>query len=193
MKRIRQLLFWSGGLVVGITAVFAIDLYLYSLRDDAQPADAAIVLGAAVFGNRPSPVLRERINHAIRLYENGTIKTIIFTGGIGRRDTMSEAAVSARYAQANGVPAEAILLEETSRNTRENLRNAQQIGQTHGLSSFLIVSTPFHMRRAMWLAHGLELDAYSSPTRSTRWISRYTKSRAFVREVIAYIGYSFGF
>ena len=102
---------------------------------------------------------------------------------------MSEAAVSARYAMQKGVPADAILLEETSRNTRENLANAQAIANEHNLASFLIVSTPFHMRRALWMAERIGLDAYSSPTRTTRWISWYTKSRAFLREVVANIDY----
>ncbi|MFZ0548892.1 MAG: ElyC/SanA/YdcF family protein, partial [Candidatus Promineifilaceae bacterium] len=61
----------------------AVSIYVYSRRDEAQEADAAIVLGAAVFGTRPSPVLRERINHAVSLYEAGYVDKIIFTGGLG--------------------------------------------------------------------------------------------------------------
>lgn len=190
MKRVWSVCLWSGVAAAAITAVFAIDLYLFAKRDETRPADAAIVLGAAAFGNRPSPVLRERINHAIRLHEQGIVKMIIFTGGQGERSALSEAAVSARYALANGVPQEAILLEEASRNTYENLTNAQKLAKEHHLTSFLIVSTPFHMRRAMWMAHELGLDAFSSPTRTTRWISTYTKSRAFMREVVAYIAYA---
>ena len=70
----------------------------YSEQDFTQPADAAIVLGAGVFRGRPSPVLRARIDHAIGLYNSGTVDKIIFTGGIGRNDSLSEAEVSANYA-----------------------------------------------------------------------------------------------
>ena len=179
--------------VGGITAVFllyaAYDVYRFAQRDEAQPTDAAIVLGAAVFGNRPSPVLRERINHAIQLYEDGLVTHIIFTGGSGGDGEATEAAVSAAYAMRQGVPQSAILLEEQSTNTRENLANAQQIGAEHQLESFLIVSTPFHMRRATLIAAELEMTAHSSPTRSTRWISPYTRFRAYAREVVAYVAY----
>ncbi len=167
----------------------AVSVYTYAQKDETRPADAAIVLGAAVFGNRPSPVLRERINHAVELYEKGLVHTIIFTGGVGHNDTLSEAEVSANYAIANGIPADAILLEDQSTTTRENLINVQSIAATHDLHSFLIVSTPFHMKRAMSLANDLEMPAYSSPTRTTKWISRRTKFRAYLREVAAYALY----
>ena len=180
-------------LITGICLLFcggtAVSVYTYAQKDETQPADAAIVLGAAVFGNRPSPVLRERINHAITLYEQGIINTIIFTGGVGRNDTLSEATVSANFAMAHGIPADAILLEDQSTTTRENLINVQSIAATHNLHSFLIVSTPFHMKRAMSLADDLGLTAYTSPTRTTKWISWRTKFRAYLREVAAYALY----
>ena len=173
-------------------ALIAIDVYQFSQRDEARPADAAIVLGAGVIRGRPSPVLRERINHAIQLYEDGYVDYIIFTGGIGRRDTLSEAEVSRNYAVARGVPVEAILLDTTSTNTRENLGNAKLVAEEKQLDSFLIVSTPFHMKRAILIAEEMELNAYTSPTRTIQWINWITKSYAFVREVIAYGSYLLG-
>lgn len=183
----------TGYLIAGICLLFmggtAVSVYTYAQKDETQPADAAIVLGAAVFGNQPSPVLRERINHAIELYKQGIVHTIIFTGGVGRNDTLSEAEVSANYAMTRGIPADAVLLEDQSTTTRENLINVQTIAATHNLDSFLIVSTPFHMRRAMSLANDLEMNAYTSPTRTTKWISWRTKSRAYLREVVVYALY----
>ncbi len=154
-----------------------------------QPADTAIVLGAAVFRDRPSPVLRERINHAIQLYEQGIVSKIIFTGGLGSWDTRTEAEISASYAMARGIPVEDILLEAKSTSTRENLTNAQQIATANNIDSFLIVSTPFHMKRAMTMADNLGMDAHASPTRTTQWISGLTKSRAYMREVVVYALY----
>jgi len=180
-------------LIVSVFTLFvmyaAIEVALFAKRDDARQADAAIVLGAAVFGNRPSPVLRERINHAILLYEHGLVDSIIFTGGKGSATALSEANVSAQYATAHGIPEEAILLEDKSVNTVENLVNAQQIAAENGLGTFLIVSTPFHMKRAMDIADSIGLDAYPSPTRTTKWISWRTKTRAYLREVAAYMAY----
>ncbi|MCI0396285.1 MAG: YdcF family protein [Chloroflexi bacterium] len=165
------------------------EVYFYAQRTETRQADAAIVLGAAAYGNRPSPVLRERINHAIELYRGGYVDTIIFTGGRGRTSRWSEAEVAARYALAQGIPQEAILLETRSTNTVENLAYAQQVAAGYDLQTFLIVSTPFHMRRAMAIAEDLGLEAYTSPTRTMRWINWYTRSRAFVREVGGYIIY----
>lgn len=192
IRRIRNflLLLLAGGLLLILWS--AVSVYVYSRRDETQMADAAIVLGAAVFGDRPSPVLRERINHAIRLYETGYVDVIIFTGGLGQTARVTEAEASAAYAQSRGVPAEAILLETTSTNTRENLRNARLIAAENNLQSFLIVSTPFHMKRAISIADDLSMDAYTSPTQTTRWINAYTKSRAFAQEVVSYIVYLFG-
>lgn len=170
----------------------AADVYLYSLRDEQRPAGAAIVLGAAVYGDRPSPVLRERINHALMLYEQGYVDTLIFTGGQGQANEPTEAEVGRRYALARGVPASAILTEGESTNTRENLMFARDVAAEKGIDSFIIVSTPYHMRRAMALAQDLGMEAYSSPTRSTRWISWRTQSRAYLREVGGYGFYLLG-
>jgi uncharacterized SAM-binding protein YcdF (DUF218 family) len=170
----------------------AADVYLYSLRDEQRPAGAAIVLGAAVYGDRPSPVLRERINHALMLYEQGYVDTLIFTGGQGQANEPTEAEVGRRYALARGIPPSAILTEGASTNTRENLMYAREVAEENGIDSFLIVSTPYHMRRAMALAYDLGMEAYSSPTRSTRWISWRTQSRAYLREVGGYGFYLLG-
>lgn len=167
----------------------AMTVFLFSLRDETRSADAAIVLGAAVWGDRPSPVFRERINHAIQLYHDGTVPTIIFTGGVGNRDELAEAEVGRDYAIARGVAPADILLETTSTSTVENLRNAQQVAQQNGLETFLIVSTPNHMRRALFVADQLEMEAYSSPTRSIRWINSATRTYSYVREVVAFSVY----
>lgn len=183
-------------LVTGVMALVillgwyaATTVFLFSLRDETRPADAAIVLGAAVWGERPSPVFRERINHAIQLYHDGIVPTIIFTGGVGNRDELAEAEVGRDYAVARGVDPADILLETTSTSTYENLRNAQNVAQQNGLETFLIVSTPNHMRRALAVADDLHMAAYSSPTRSIRWISSVTRTFSFAREVVAFSVY----
>jgi uncharacterized SAM-binding protein YcdF (DUF218 family) len=183
-------------LVTGIIALTillgwyaATTVFLFSLKDETRPADAAIVLGAAVVRDRPSPVFRERLNHAIQLYQTGMVERLIFTGGVGSRDELAEAEVGRNYALARGVDPDDILLEATSTSTYENLRNAQLVAQQNGLETFLIVSTPNHMRRAMAITGDLKMEAYSSPTRTIRWINNVTRTYSYMREVVAYAVY----
>lgn len=164
----------------------------FAEQDQTRPADAAVVLGAGVWRGRPSPVFRERINHGIKLYNEGYVDTLIFTGGIGNRDERSEAAVAREYAIAQGIPASAILIEETSTSTIENLRNAQAVAQTAEdikIETYLLVSTPYHMLRATHIAADLGMDAHSSPTQTIRWRSNLTRNRALIQETISYTLY----
>ncbi len=183
MKRIILIV----GLVFTIPVILqAWEISRFAQLDESRPADAAIVLGAGVWRGRPSPVFRERINHAILLYEQGLVDYLVFTGGIGNRDTESEAAVARDYAIDNGVPAEAILIEESSTSTIENLQNAQTVATENNLNTFLLVSTPFHMKRAILISQDLGMEAYTSPTRTIQWISPLTKGRALLQETISY-------
>ncbi|MBW2529378.1 MAG: YdcF family protein [Deltaproteobacteria bacterium] len=137
------------------------------VREDTT-ADAAIVLGAAVWGGDPSPVFAERIRHAVGLYHRGRIGRILFTGGKGEGQRLAEAEAARRYALQHGVAEEHILLETTSRTTKENLVNAKRIAEAERLGRVLIVSDPLHMKRAMSIAHTLGLEAVPSPTETSR-------------------------
>jgi uncharacterized SAM-binding protein YcdF (DUF218 family) len=190
MKRLLRTLIALLSIIIGITIIYiAVDIYLYAQKDETIQADAAIVLGAAAFGDEPSPVLRERVNHAVQLYEQKYVRKIIFTGGQGATGSAEESVIAARYADGLGIPSEDILIEKRSKNTRENLALASELGKDQGLGTFLIVSTPFHMKRAMSLAKDMGIEAKSSPTRSIKWISWYTKSRAFIQEIVSYTMY----
>ncbi|MCW5876241.1 MAG: YdcF family protein [Anaerolineales bacterium] len=168
-------------------------IYSFSLQDETRPADVAIVLGAAVWRDQPSPVLTERLNHAISLYRDGLVDAIIFTGGLGRNDLLAEAEAGRDYALAAGLPAEALHVEVASTNTRENLSEAQQVMQEAGFSSALVVSDPMHMKRAMALAGDLGLEAYSSPTTTSRFASTPSQLWFLVRETAYYSGYLLGY
>jgi uncharacterized SAM-binding protein YcdF (DUF218 family) len=93
-------------------------------RDEVRPAAAIMVLGAAQYAGRPSPVLQARLDHAVELWHQGLAPRLILTGGRGAGDTTSEAAVGRRYALRRGVPDSAILLEMRGRTTSESLRAA---------------------------------------------------------------------
>jgi uncharacterized SAM-binding protein YcdF (DUF218 family) len=136
-------------------------------RDSAQRADAIVVLGAAQYAGRPSPVLEARLDHAIRLYRRGIAPKLIVTGGKAAGDITSEAETSARYARRNGVPASAILLEDESRSTTEQMHAVARMARSRELASVVLVSDRFHMLRLLLTAWKLNLKAYGSPTRSS--------------------------
>lgn len=129
-------------------------------------ADVAIVLGAAAWGSKPSPVYRERINEAIRLYQEGLVYRLIFTGGNRRPGDKSEGQVASDYAISKGVPPWLVLEDTESESTLANLIAAKKIMQTANLKSAIIVSDRLHLRRAMWLAAdlGMDVQAVGTPT-----------------------------
>lgn len=153
-------------------------------RDDAQPADAIIVLGAAAYDAKPSPVFEERIRHGIDLYKRGLAPTLIFTGGYGGTGArFSESQVARRYALRQGVPEKAILIESLSRNTHDNLRQARILMQQHKLHSVIIVSDPLHMARALRISRDLGIRSVGSPTPTSRFRSFATRWRFLLQEV----------
>jgi uncharacterized SAM-binding protein YcdF (DUF218 family) len=167
----------------------AIDIYSYSSVSDAWSADAAIVLGAAAWDGQPSPVFEERIRHAIDLYKAGRVKEIIFTGGVGDGEQVAESIVASAYAIQHGVAEQDVFCETISKFTYENLRGAKAIIQQQHLGRVLVVSDPLHMRRALTMAQDLSLDAYPSPTPTSRYVSLQSKTEFIWGEVRYYATY----
>ena len=92
-------------------------------QDEQRPADAIVILGAAQYDGRPSPVFEARLAHAVELYRQGLAKTFIVTGGRIPGDTTTEAAVARAYAISHGVPSTAIIGEDQARNTLTSMRS----------------------------------------------------------------------
>jgi uncharacterized SAM-binding protein YcdF (DUF218 family) len=164
---LRQVLVLA--LLVG-TIVYTVSLIMVlvvSQLDQRQPVDAIVVLGAAQYNGRPSPVLRARLDHALALYREGQAPVVIVTGGVGRGDTTSEAAVGRRYLIAHGVPPEAVIAQSDGRNTRASMNGVQQWLRERQLRRVLLVSDPFHMFRLRLEARRTAVEAYTSPTESS--------------------------
>jgi uncharacterized SAM-binding protein YcdF (DUF218 family) len=161
--------------------------------DETQPADAAIVLGAAVWAGSPSPVLTARLTHALELFQKKQVNYIIVTGGTGTGDNLSEAEAGAQYLIENGVPASNIVLERDGRSTLQSLQAAAQLAAPLRLKRVLLVSDPFHMLRSLKMAHDLGFEAFASPTKTSPISTRPREEWLYmVREAIAYTSYVFG-
>lgn len=169
----------------------AASIWHFGTLDERAQADAIMVLGAAAWHNHPSPVFRERILHGVWLFEQGYAPYLIFTGGFGTGAPYSESHVARDYAIALGVPAEAILIEEHSRNTEDHFFYATDILNTHDISQVILVSDPLHMKRAVLMAQDAGLVVYSSPTPTTLYQTARTKLPFLKQEMFHYIGYRF--
>ena len=189
MKKIAKILLLIIAGLILVAGVLASRIYSFgNTRSDAS-ADAAIVLGAAVWSSGVSPVFRERINHGIDLYQKGKVRKLIFTGGQGNPGEPTESSAARDYALQSGVPLQDILIEQKSHTTYENIRYAKEVADAHGIKRVLIVSDPLHMKRAVLMAQDVGLIAEPSPTPSTRYQGLKSQLGLLAHETYYYIGY----
>jgi uncharacterized SAM-binding protein YcdF (DUF218 family) len=159
---------WYGALILVSAWLLALGAVIaWGSRDRAQASDAIVVLGAAQYWGRPSPVLRARLDHAMGLWRRGLAPRLVLTGGVGVGDTTSEAAVSRKYVVSAGIPDSAILLETSGRTTRDSLRSVARMLESRDIKRVILVSDPFHMLRLDLLARRFGLVPYTSPTRTS--------------------------
>lgn len=161
---------WLGigvsALVVAYGASFGI-VVVESHEDQARAVDAIVVLGAAQYNGRPSPVLKARLDHGFDLWRDKLAARIVVTGGIGDGDRMSEATVGQRYLLAHGVPDSQVVVLARGRTTDETMAAVAGWLDNEGLGSVVLVSDPFHMARLRLEAKGHGVEAYTSPTRTS--------------------------
>lgn len=162
--------------------VIAADVIRFGTEQSVTSADAALVLGAAVIGDRPSPVLAERLRHAGDLYRAGRVGRIVLTGGRSPEDDLTEAEAGRRWLLSQGVPDTDIILEDRSRTTVENFLFSEPILADAGLATVLVVSDPLHMRRAIEIAERVGFAAKPAPTETTRYRSAETLLPFLARE-----------
>ncbi len=189
MKKRFKILTATVALTVVYLVINVISICSFSTKDQKLKSDVAIILGASTRNGEVSPVYRERINHGIDLYNEGYVDRLIVTGGIGKGNSQSDAYVAKEYAVLMGIPPDAVLTEDVSTITQENLENAKIIMDENKYTTAIIVSDPLHMRRAMLLAKDVGITAYSSPTPTSKYVSLKTQIPFLARELFLYIGY----
>jgi uncharacterized SAM-binding protein YcdF (DUF218 family) len=148
-----------------------------------KSADAAIVLGAAVDSDRPSPVFQARIDYAIDLFKQQRVKYLIFTGGMGAGDEVTESQAAKNYAIAKGIPASNIFIELQSRTTQQNLLEAKKIMANKQLANCLLVTDPLHMKRADWMMRDVGIKGHPAPTPYSRYQSWRSQAPFLLREI----------
>jgi uncharacterized SAM-binding protein YcdF (DUF218 family) len=159
-----------GLVILGAAIIYTVALLMVlvvSQQDQRLPADAIVVLGAAQYNGRPSPVLRARLDHALQLYREGLAPRIVVTGGVGRGDTTSEATVARHYLIARKVPADAVIEQPQGRSTQASMTAVADWLAGARLQRVILVSDAFHMFRLRLEARRTALEAYTSPTESS--------------------------
>lgn len=189
MKKIAKVVLIVVAIVALAVGLLASRIYSFRTASSGASADAAVVLGAAVWTTNVSPVFRERINHGIDLYQRGKVRKLIFTGGQGNPNEPTESSAARQYALQRGVPFDDILIEEKSHTTYENILYAKELADKHGIKKVLIVSDPLHMKRAVAMAEDVGLAAEPSPTPSTRYQGLKSQLGLLAHETYYYIGY----
>ena len=174
---------WTLTVTATINAFGSKDWLSYTGEHAPRKVDAILVLGAGVDHDRPSAVYEARLRHAVELFHSGVAPVLVFTGGLGSGDRLSEGEVGRDYAIAHGVPASAILLEVRSRTSLQNLLEAKRVIDRAGVGhNVALVSDPHHLLRASLMAKNLGFIPWPSPSPHTRYRSLTSKTPALLRE-----------
>jgi vancomycin permeability regulator SanA len=187
-RRTRR--WWIGRLVMVVLALlvaYVIVTFVLvdraSNHDGRREADAIVVLGAAQYHGQPSPVLQERLDHALELYEAGLAPVIVLTGGKQAADTFTEATTGYNYLRNRGVPDEALLKEVDGTSTWDSLQAAHRFLSPQGVDRIVLVTDDYHAYRVEAIAEEIGFDATVSPSDSL--LDGTGKLRQLVRETVA--------
>jgi uncharacterized SAM-binding protein YcdF (DUF218 family) len=156
-------------------------------QDDAQPADAIAVFGAAEYSGHPSPVLHARLDHAVELYRKHIAPLVITLGGGSDKDSgNTEGGVGRDYLLANGIPFGSIIAETRSTDTEQQVHRLAAIAHENNLRHIVVVSDATHLFRIRELCKDAGLDVYTSPRPALGHISNYDLAMRYVHEIISY-------
>jgi len=179
--RVASLLLWL--MLLYLVLTFA-QVWWAAHRDEARPAQAIVVLGAAQYNGIPSPVLEGRLRHVVELYERQIAPLVVVTGGARDGDNFTEASASASYLHDHGVPGSAVERETTGSTSYESLASTARFLRERGVTDVVLVSDPFHAYRIGAISHEVGMDAAVSPTPETA-ISGTRHWRFLLRETAA--------
>ena len=170
-----------------ITSV-AREIRMQSTVDEARPADVIVVLGAAEYRGKPSPVLEARLNHALFLYLQQMAPHILTTGGAGGDKTFTEGGVAHAYLSRHGVKGEAILVENEGESTVQSIAAAAGIMRRMNLRSCIVVSDGYHIYRVKKMLETYGMKVYGSPRPEDRTPEEkgWRQQWIYVRQAVAY-------
>lgn len=158
----------------------------YATHDEARPASAIAVFGAAEYDGRPSPVLRARLDHGLALYRQNIAPLVITLGGGTPADRHSEGGVGRAYLMAHGVPDSAIIAETKSDNTEQSVRRLAKIARANHLGLIIVVSDGTHLFRVHALCSSMGLNVLTSPRPEARNLPFSLEWKRTFHEILSY-------
>ena len=164
-----------------------VQIETYAHQDQAAPADAIVVLAAAEYDGRPSPVLRARLEHALELYQRKLAPLVITLGGGYEADAHhSEGGVGENFLLAHGVPEQAIIAETESDNTEQSAQRLAAIARENKLKSIIVVSDGTHLFRIHAICKADGLDVLTSPRPGARVEDEPLEFKRITHEIVSY-------
>jgi uncharacterized SAM-binding protein YcdF (DUF218 family) len=193
VKRLRWIVLIAFLALVAYPVWVGFQVWDQSREDENHSADAIVVLGAAQYDGRPSPVFKARLDHAVYLFEQDFSNVVIVTGGKQAGDRFTEAEAGTNYLVDQGIPLDAIMQEEDGKSTLQSLRNVEELTSDSDIESLLLVSDPLHSERIKRIADDLGFQQTYASWASYQELdrSRVTKAKELVREVGAIFVYEF--
>ena len=177
------------GCLIGVTP-FALVCWRSGVERVPEPSDCLVVLGARVYPDgRMSLVLKERVDAALAAWRDGLAPYLIVSGARGGDEPRAEAVVMAEYLCEQGVPEDRVIVDDLAHNTRENIANASAIMRERGWTRAIIVTSDYHVERALWLAGDAGLDASGLAAPTPHTFRAYWWGR--IRETISWVLYFF--
>jgi uncharacterized SAM-binding protein YcdF (DUF218 family) len=190
IPQMKRKVFYALGAVVLAVALYIADISVriehQSTRDEARPADLILVLGAAEYRGRPSPVLRARLDHALELYRRGLAPHIMTTGGAGGDPVFTEGSVSRAYLIGQGVPSDAIVAQTEGDTTVYSTGLAGEIMRRMGLHSVIVVSDGYHIFRVKKMLEFGGMQVYGSPRKETNREPLHERWN-YVKQAVGYL------
>ena len=175
---------WCVVIAISYLGLTTYEVWRVGHNHNTEAVDAIVVMGAAQYDGRPSPLLQARLDHAFQLWSDGQSQLIVVTGGNQPGDRFTEASASIAYLAEKGVPTKNLLAEDASRSTYEALSNVRVLVDTSapfaGIEKIVIVTDPFHSLRSRLTAEELGFEAatsasHGSPVAGRRALERHLK------------------
>jgi uncharacterized SAM-binding protein YcdF (DUF218 family) len=185
--RLKRIVLFVVGALLLFYIVSCIRIVQQARRDEARPADAIVVLGAAEYAGRPSPVFRARLDHAYELFDKKLAPVVIVSGGSGKDPTFTEGGVGRDYLMSRGIGDRHLIAETQGDNTAESSERVAGIMRANGWTSCIAVSDAYHLFRIKKMLGRQGIQAYVSPRPREKTQTRTSRVLAVMREALSYM------